>query len=116
MITVTPAVYLRESTPLARRYSVESSRIIQRTDMVWRQPPPAAAKVESQDVRRSSLEAPPHSRVLTFDSPGLNKTAAKTTPLSAAPTFDATQLDRFVDNVIGRVEKRVRIERERRGW
>jgi hypothetical protein len=53
--------------------------------------------------------------VLTFDSPGLNKTAAKTTPPSAAPTFDAAQMDRFVDNVIGRVEKRLRIERERRG-
>jgi hypothetical protein len=115
MITATPAVYPRESTPLASRYSVESRRIIQRTDMVWRQPA-AAAKVESQDVRRSSLETPPHARVVTFDSPGLNKTAAKTTPLSAAPTFDAAQMDRFVDNVIGRVEKRLRIEQERRGW
>jgi hypothetical protein len=114
MITVTPAVYPRESTPLASRYSVESPRIIQRTDMVWRQPP-AAAKVESQDVRRSSLETPPNSRVLMFDSPGVNKTAAKTTPSSAAPTFDAAQMDRFVDNVIGRFEKRLRIEQERRG-
>jgi hypothetical protein len=113
-MTVTPAVYPHESTPLASRYSVESPRIIQRTDMVWRQPP-AAAKVESQDVRRSSLETPPNSRVLTFDSPGENKTAAKTTPPSAAPTFDAAQMDRFVDNVIGRVEKRLRIEQERRG-
>jgi hypothetical protein len=115
MITVTPAVYPRETTPLASRYSVESPRIMQRTDMVWRQPP-AAAKVESQDVRGSSLETPPHSRVLTFESPGLTKTAAKTTPPSAAPTFDAAQMDRFVDNVIQRVEKRVRIEHERRGW
>jgi hypothetical protein len=114
MMSVTPAVYPRETTPLASRYSVESPRIIQRTDMVWRQPP-AAAKVGSQDVRRSSLETPPHSQVLTFDSPGLNKTAAKTTPPWAAPTFDAAQMDRFVDNVIGRVEKRLRIEQERRG-
>ena len=114
MTTVARAVYPRESTPLASRYSVESPRIIQRTDMVWRRPP-ATAKVESQDVRRSSLETPPHSRVLTFESPGLNKTAAKTTPPSAAPTFDAAQMDRFVDNVIGRFEKRLRIEQERRG-
>jgi hypothetical protein len=111
--TVTRAVYPRETTPFARRYSVESPRIIQRTDMVWRQPP-AAAKVESQDVRRSTLETPQPSRV-TFDSPDFNKTAAKTTPPLAAPTFDAAQMDRFVDNVIGRVEKRLRIERERRG-
>lgn len=114
MITVAPAVYPRETTPLTSRYSVESPRIIQRTDMVWRQPP-AAAKVELQDVRRSSLETRPHSRVVTFESPGLNKTAANTTPPSAAPPFDAMQMDRFVDNVIGRVEKRLRIERERRG-
>lgn len=114
MTSVTRAVYPRESTLLASRYFIESPRIIQRTDMVWRQPPPAA-KVESQDVRRSSLETPPHSRVLTFESPNLNKTAAKTAPPSAAPTFDAAQMDRFVDNVIGRVEKRLRIERERRG-
>jgi len=114
MITVTPAVYPRESRPLVSRYSVESPRIIQRTDMVWRQPP-AAARGESQDVRRSSLETPPNSRVLTFESPGLNKTAANTTPPLAAPPFDAMHMDRFVDNVIGRVEKRLRIERERRG-
>jgi hypothetical protein len=114
MTTVTRAVYPRETTPVASRHSLESPRIIQRTDMVWRQPP-AAAKVESQDVRRSSLETPPHSRVLTFESPDLNKTAATTTPPSAAPTFDAAQMDRFVDNVIGRVDKRLRIERERRG-
>jgi hypothetical protein len=114
MITVTPAVYLRESAPLVSRYSVESPRIIQRTDMVWRQPP-AGAKVESEDVRRFPLETPPNSRTLTFDSPGLNKTAAKFTPPSVAPTFNAAQMDRFVDNVIGRVEKRLRIEQERRG-
>ena len=111
--TVTRAVSPRETAPPASRYSVESPRIIQRTEMVWRQPA-AAAKVESQDVRRSSLETPLHSRVLTFESPGLHE-AAKTTPPSAAPTFDAAQLDRFVDNVIGRFEKRLRIEQERRG-
>jgi hypothetical protein len=115
MITVPAAVHPRESTPPASRHLVESRRIIQRTDMAWRQPPPAA-NVESQEIRRFSLETPQRSGGLTFDSPGLSITAAKTAPPSAAPAFDAAQMDRFVDNVIGRVEKRMRIERERRGW
>jgi hypothetical protein len=115
MMTVTPTVHPRESRSLASRYSVESPRIIQGKEMVWRQPPPAM-KIESQDVRRSSLETPQRSRVPTFNSPGLNNTTAKNMPSSTAPNFDAAQMDRFVDNVIGRVEKRMRIERERRGW
>lgn len=113
-ISVTPAVYPRESGPVASRYFVESPRIIHGPDMVWRQPP-SGAKVESQDARRSALEAPQRSAVLTFDSPASNKTAVTTTPRSGAPSFDAAQMDRFVDTVIGRVDKRLRIERERRG-
>jgi hypothetical protein len=112
--TVTPAMRLRESRPLASRCSIESRRLIQRTDMVWRQPP-VAAKVESQDVRRSFPDTSQNSRVMAFESPGSNKTSVKTMERSAASAFSAAQMDRVVDNVIGRVEKRLRIERERRG-
>jgi len=115
IVNVSPTVSPRETTPLASRESVGSPRMIYRTDLVWRQPA-AAANVESQEVRRSSLEKPSRSRVLTFDPQAVNKTTAKATLPSAVPAFDAAQMDRFADNIIGRVEKRMRIERERRGW
>lgn len=113
VMAVTPAMHLRESPHPASHHSVESARIIQRTDMIWRQPP-AAAKPETRDFHRSA-GTPSQSHVRAFDSPGVSKTPAKTTQPSTAPAFDASQMDRFVENVIGRVEKRLRIEQERRG-
>lgn len=110
-----PAPDRREPMARTSLHSAESSHVIHRTELVWRQPQ-ADAKAQTHDVRRTFLETAQPPRVAASDSPGLNEVGAKVAHGQGVPTFDASQMDRLVENVIQRVEKRGRIERERRGW
>jgi len=112
---VSLAAYEHERTPLLSFHSSESSRVIVRTELVWRQPQ-VVAQPEWQDARRLAAEMSQRSRGALLDSRNQNMMPAKITQPLTASAFDAVQMDRFVDNIIGRVEKRQRIERERRGW
>ena len=109
----TPGMHRRERASRASFHSVEPSRVINRTELVWRQPQ-AIAKSDAHAL--DSLDQPRRSRVASFDSPRINESSAKSVAHPATPSFDAAQMDWLVDNVIQRVDKRVRIERERRGW
>jgi hypothetical protein len=107
--------YLRERAPRSRVHPAEPARMSHHIELVWRQPQ-AAVKAETHAIRASLVETPERSRTAAFYSPNVPEPATKTAHRPAVPAFDAAQMDRFVDTVIQRVEKRVRIERERRGW
>lgn len=107
--------YLRERTSRPSVQPTEPARIIHITELVWRQPQPAA-KTEAHAFRPNVLETPQNTRTAAIESTNVHEAPATTAARPAVPAFDATQMERFVDNVIQRVEKRVRIERERRGW
>jgi hypothetical protein len=109
----TPGMHRREHASRTSFHSVEPSRVIHRTELVWRQP---QAIAKSDAHAPDSLDQPRRSRVASFDSPRNHESAAKSVSQPATPSFDAAQMDRLVENVIQRVDKRVRIERERRGW
>jgi hypothetical protein len=96
-------------------HSVSPSRVVHRSELVWRQPQ-AATKSETHEVRPPLPNLTRRPRVATFDPAARNEPAAKSVPPPAVSPFDAAQMDRLVDNVIQRFDKRVRIERERRGW
>ena len=112
MTVVAPTGYRRERTSTTSLHSTEPARAMLRTELVWRQPL-AAAKSDSHGIRRDVFETPQSSVPAAFDSARANALAVNRPAVSA---FDPAQMDRLVDNVIQRVEKRVRIEHERRGW
>jgi hypothetical protein len=107
--------YLRERTPRPSAQPTEPARILHHTELIWRQPP-AAAKAETHAFRPNVFETSQRSRTAALESTNAHERPTTTAARPATPAFDAAQMDRFVDNVIQRVEKRVRIERERRGW
>jgi hypothetical protein len=107
-----PTAYRRERTSTTSLHSTEPARAMPRTELVWRQPL-AAAKSDGHGIRRDVFETPQSSVPAAFDSARANALPVNRPAVSA---FDAAQMDRLVDNVIQRVEKRVRIEHERRGW
>jgi hypothetical protein len=83
-----------------------SSRASHRpADLIWRTAPHTAAAVVDR-------EAPPAAHVP--DTSPVEAHKARPPVLSAA-SVDARLLDRLTDDVIRRVERRIRIERERRG-
>src|SRR6266404_2737013 len=86
-------------------------------ELVWRRKPPAK--------RIDELETEP-ARPGSFRRPAVHSFATVEEPVSASPeiakaeavpvaTLDPSVLDRLTDDVIRRVEQRIRIERERRG-
>ena len=104
------AVFTPRPTAAIRSASV-TVRSVRPADLVWR----AQAEGQSVEPGRSftigSAAAPP-SAVAVAVGPG------RTTPLAAMgrpPPPDSTWVDRLAEDVIGRVERRIRIERERRG-
>jgi hypothetical protein len=97
---------------------VPASRVFATTpELVWRKPQheEAVHAAHSQSGRNTSLQpmAPERSRehkqAVPFDAPAGQRTNFQPVNL------DARMLDRLADDVIHRVEKRIRIERERRG-
>jgi len=83
--------------------------------MDWRQP--QAAAIERAALNTGTAAA---ADVRVAPAPPSSAPAATVPPTSAsrenaAPVFDAAALDRLVDTVMQRIERRVRIERERRG-
>jgi hypothetical protein len=85
------------------------------TELVWRQPQ-AAARVEGREIPKDFSHVPRGSRAPASDSVCASDPDAKSGDHRSATSLDGAQMDRLVDNVIQRVEKRVRIERDRRGW
>jgi len=106
---------IRERKPQSRELANEPVGIIHRTELVWRHQP-AAAKDDAPAFRPNLAETPARSEPAAFESASAREPAAAISARAVTPVFDAPQMDRLVDNVIQRVEKRVRIERERRGW
>jgi len=109
-----PAVGRRERATRASLHFAEPSRVIQRTELVWRQHQPAAT-AETPEAAQDFLNRVRHYGG-TVDSARLRERTSKSEPPAGVPSFNAAQMDRLVDHVIQRVEKRARIERERRGW
>jgi len=71
-------------------------------ELMWRSAPRPAAEIVAETPRADSRSAPAHPMA----------------PQRAAvqlKDFDGALLDRLTDDVIRRVERRARIERERRG-
>ncbi|HUR83674.1 MAG TPA: hypothetical protein VM733_23165 [Thermoanaerobaculia bacterium] len=94
----------RESTVVSQRWSRQAS------ELVWRRAP--RAQTESSDVAPAPAVFP--RRVTAQETaPEAHRTATRAA-LKAAD-FDPGLLDRLTDDVIRRVERRARIERERRG-
>lgn len=80
--------------------------------LVWRTQPQIA---QLEAIERSIAAAT--SPAVPFAAPGGRHSLESSAPSELAPArmLDPAQIDRFADEVIGRVERRIRIERERRG-
>jgi hypothetical protein len=86
-------------------------------ELVWRRKLPAKRidELETEPERSGSFRRPAVHSLATMEEPvGASPQIAKA---EAAPvaTLDPSVLDRLTDDVIRRVEQRIRIERERRG-
>jgi hypothetical protein len=95
-----------------------SSRASHRpADLIWRTAPHTAAAVADRKARPAA-HVPPRPVPLTVrstqDTSPVDAHQDRPLVLSAA-SVDARLLDRLTDDVIRRVERRIRIERERRG-
>lgn len=95
-----------------------SSRALHRpADLIWRTAPHTAAAVVDREAPFAA-HVPPRPVPLavrsTPDTSPVDAHKARPPVLSAA-SVDARLLDRLTDDVIRRIERRIRIERERRG-
>lgn len=86
--------------------------------MVWRQSSRAEASADAgaalQPGETGGLRSTAPAAA-TASAPRSPKTAGGAAPAPAALTFDALVMDRLAEDVLRRIERRVRIERERRG-
>jgi len=83
-------------------------------ELIWRTP--KATRIAEQDVANShDLATHARSATLAPAPPAPAPPMISTQARPAAPRIDAAMLDRLTDDVIRRVEKKMRIERERRG-
>ncbi|MEO8519787.1 MAG: hypothetical protein ABI603_00405 [Acidobacteriota bacterium] len=86
--------------------------------LVWRAVGAESSRVSASSGRSiESVSAPPASstRPTAGPSPQAAADAAPARPPVRTSDFEPGVLDRLTDDVIRRVERRVRIERERRG-
>jgi hypothetical protein len=87
-------------------------------DLIWRKAYPPAPTRNGAEAREHlmGLAKPSSSRAVAGDGPA-KPVADRALPLATLrfAHFDAGLLDRLTDDIIRRVERRVRIERERRG-
>lgn len=106
----------RYAAPRRREASRPPVSLARSPELVWRSPARVAGDVPLENVRTGSLAPRTTARTITATEPGRDVTAstprAHANPLTA---LDARFVDRLTDDVIRRVERRVRIERERRG-
>lgn len=112
-----PPAQARMDLPLPGR-SAATSPVVRPPELVWRRSAQQASNSATRgEGHRGLFDAARPGRPTAPGSflPAAQPPAAAATPPSA-PKFDAAQMDRLVDDVIHRVEKRVRVERERRGW
>lgn len=94
-----------------------TSTMVRPPELVWRQPAKhATMSAASTEGPRSLFEATRPTRTPAPDAQTSTSRAVTSQATPPAPKFDAIQMDRLVDDVIYRVEKRVRVESERRGW
>jgi hypothetical protein len=84
--------------------------------LVWRKPPTAASETNGQSVSIEHANIPIRTRPAQASavSQDLLAEMAKR-PTTAAQHIDSTVMDRVAEDVIRRIDKRARIERERRG-
>lgn len=105
-----PALELRAvATPTAAHTAARPSPEV---DLVWRRPSPAASKPSDgpQVLQHSAASAAkPSPRTAAAKHP------AATLDDTGPVRLDASTADRLADEVIKRVERQLRIERERRG-
>lgn len=85
---------------------------IRTPDLVWRSEPPPYTPAT---VERSISAAAPAVTPLGAAGPAPFEQPPGPWGASIAGVLDPAMIDRVADNVIGRVERRIRIERERRG-
>lgn len=85
-------------------------------ELVWRKAPRAQSETASEAVANPpvSVSRPPV-RSAAVPEPGPEASRRSARGALQAADFDPALLDRLTDDVIRRVERRVRIERERRG-
>ena len=101
--------------PVRRNDAIAPTPSRRPPELVWRAQPKSIAVGEGPE--RLSMTSPrPSARVHPIpDSAPADAARAARLPAGKPDYPDAAQLDRLADDVIRRVEKRVRIERERRG-
>jgi hypothetical protein len=101
-------------SPLPRR------TVLDEVPMAWRRTPPAAAAVASaapaQIAEQRSTQAVVRPSVTDAGpEPSLTRKMSPGPAVAPNVAFDAPTMERLADNVLRRIERRVRIERERRG-
>lgn len=88
-------------------------------DIVWRRPAAPVTTREAGEPTRRGIATSSRELAGSIQAPArsaADAVAGSTPPLPLQPIpFDAALVDRLTDDVIRRVERRVRIERERRG-
>jgi hypothetical protein len=86
-------------------------------DLVWRRgPQPSASVMESHTGQIPSTATPSGAHAVRSPEPVVQGATIPAAPFSVHPAnHDPAFIDRLTDDVIRKVERRVRIERERRG-
>ena len=97
---------------MAARAATLQAAPVRPSDLVWRADPGDGASRPGE--RAASIPALLEERVERAAEPGWKQFAAQASTASS-PLLDAALMDRVAQDVIRRVERRMRIERERRG-
>lgn len=92
-------------------------RVTRPAEIVWRRAPqPSVSVMEGRSALEASTVAPSGVRPRRSTEPAAEDQTISAAPIQVRPAnLDSGFIDRLTDDVICRVEKRIRIERERRG-
>jgi hypothetical protein len=120
---VTTNLTRRETTHVARTTQVRDTRWRHATDAMpleWRRKAPQSPPRQEDSVAVMARSAAPGGSARTpaesaASTPAPETHAARRDHTAPALTMDRSTLERLADNVMQRIERRVRIERERRG-
>jgi hypothetical protein len=104
----------RRDTTVISAPLVASVPLVQPAQLVWRREPASGSESGHESRRIDHFVSSPSSRSSMHDAPGRAVAQASRAALQAN-AIDPALLDRLTDDVIRRVERRARIERERRG-
>lgn len=113
-----PPLASRQALPRSPESPPSPARPVRPPDLVWRAAPQSPAGSHGEGLRPDLSASSQRSPARVFPAP---ETAPEAPPRSGRPAapqvmnLDSGMLDRLADDVIRRVEKRARIERERRG-